>query len=115
MSLFCLKCCESPMLDWHPPPAICSAQLPSSCAMAKNPLCRLGSRGWAPGRVSKGDYWRTQAHHHSRSRWGQSLDKRDDDMDFRRIGRIRVALAVGLTLSGPLIGSAQGPRGVPEP
>ena len=36
-------------------------------------------------------------------------------MDFRRIGWIRVALAVGLALSGPLMASAQGPRGVPEP
>src|SRR5881296_478813 len=36
-------------------------------------------------------------------------------MDFRRIGWIRIALAVGLALSGPLTASAQGPRGVPEP
>src|SRR3989442_399885 len=36
-------------------------------------------------------------------------------MDFRRIGWIRVALAVGLALIGPLMASAQGPRGVPEP
>src|SRR3989442_2868819 len=36
-------------------------------------------------------------------------------MDFRRIGWIRVALAVSLALIGPLMASAQGPRGVPEP
>src|SRR5438128_269179 len=36
-------------------------------------------------------------------------------MNFRRIDWIRVALAVGLALSGPLMASAQGPRGVPEP
>jgi hypothetical protein len=36
-------------------------------------------------------------------------------MDFRRISWIRVALAVGLALSGSLTASAQGPRGVPEP
>src|SRR5215831_7792528 len=37
-------------------------------------------------------------------------------MDFQRISWIKVALAVGLALSGPLTASAQGPRGgVPEP
>src|SRR5205814_4672732 len=36
-------------------------------------------------------------------------------MDIRRIGWIKVALAVGLALSGALTASARRPRGVPEP
>jgi len=36
-------------------------------------------------------------------------------MDFRRIAWIRGVVAASLALSGPLTGSAQGPRGVPEP
>jgi hypothetical protein len=36
-------------------------------------------------------------------------------MDFQKIGCKKAALAVALALSLPLMGSAQGPRGVPEP
>ena len=36
-------------------------------------------------------------------------------MNFRRIGWIKIALAVGLALSGSLMAGAQGRGGVPEP
>src|SRR5262245_49669013 len=84
-----------PALDWHPPPAICSARFPSSCARAPTIA------------------WRRQAHHHSRLRndWTRGTDDSafEGSVGWRFAMRVSSFLAAVAVLFGVAsVADAQG-------